>query len=56
MMMDCKSVAKKRGYFKGLLKYAVIFQKIFIDFKIQARKENERTRNSTFEVFHPEVL
>jgi hypothetical protein len=48
MVMDCKSVVKKRGYLIGLLKCALIFWKIRIyDFKIQARKENESTRSST---------
>jgi hypothetical protein len=41
MMMDCKSVVKKRGYLTGLLKYALVFWKMFMTLKF---REEKRTK------------
>jgi hypothetical protein len=41
MMIDCKSVAKKRGYLTGLLKYAVIFWKICVALKFRQEKRTD---------------
>jgi hypothetical protein len=45
--MDCKSVAKIRGYLAGIFKVGSEVVESVYDFKIQARKENERTRSFT---------
>jgi hypothetical protein len=37
-MMNFKSVAKNRGYITGLLKYAVIFWKVFMTLKFRQEK------------------
>jgi hypothetical protein len=47
MMMNCKSIAKVRGYLTGLYRVRNDFLESIYDFKIQARKENESTRSFT---------